>query len=81
PTKSRKPRSHSSGPSKKTGGSKSHRKRSLSKATKTEADLLSTAALENVYYIAHNAADCLKFRGFGWPKASKKKKKKKGGKR
>nr|XP_043876543.1 small lysine-rich protein 1 [Solea senegalensis] len=79
PTKSRKSRSHSSRPVKKT---KSPKKRSSSaKPTKKEVDLLSPAAMENVYYISHNAVDCLKFRGFGQPSANKKKKKKKGPKR
>nr|XP_019947900.1 PREDICTED: small lysine-rich protein 1 [Paralichthys olivaceus] len=83
PTKSRKSRSHSSRPAKKTGGLKTPKKRSSSaKTTKTEGDILSPAARENVYYISHNAVDCLGFRGFGWPNANKKKKgKKKGTKR
>ncbi|XP_053271067.1 small lysine-rich protein 1 [Pleuronectes platessa] len=83
PTKSRKSRSHSSSPAKKTGGLKTPKKRSSSaKTTKTEGDIFSLAARENVYYISHNAVDCLAFRGFGWPNAKKKKKgKKKGTKR
>ncbi|KAM8739946.1 small lysine-rich protein 1 [Acanthopagrus schlegelii] len=77
PTKSRKSRSHSSRPAKKTGGPKTPKKRSASaKTTKTKVDILSPAAMENVYYIAHNAVDCLEFRGFGWPHSNKKKKKK-----
>ncbi|XP_035471426.1 small lysine-rich protein 1 isoform X2 [Scophthalmus maximus] len=78
PTKSRKTRTHSSRPAKKTGSPKTQKKRSSSNAkpNKTEVDILSPAAMENVYYIAHNAGDCLKFRGFGWPKANKTKKKK-----
>lgn len=43
------------------------------KVTTTEVDILSPAAMENIYYIAHNAADCLEFRGFGWPNSKKKK--------
>jgi len=39
-------------------------------------DILSPAAMENIYYISHNAVDCLEFRGFGWPGATKKKGKK-----
>ncbi|XP_070710322.1 small lysine-rich protein 1 [Pempheris klunzingeri] len=82
PPKSRKSRSHSSRPTKKTGSPKVHKKRSASaKSPKTEVDILSAAAMENVYYIAHNAVDCLEFRGFGWPQSNKKKKKKKGMKR
>lgn len=37
--------------------------------------------MENVYYISHNAVDCLRFRGFEWPHSKKKKKNKKGAKR
>ncbi len=82
PTKSRKSRSHSSRPSKKTGSPKTPKKRSASaKSTKDEVDILSPAAMENVYYISHNAVDCLEFRGFGWPHSKKKRKKKKGTKR
>ncbi|XP_029317623.1 small lysine-rich protein 1 [Cottoperca gobio] len=74
PTKSR---SHSSSPAKKTGGPKTPQKRSSSaKPTKKEVDILSPAAMENIYYISHNAVDCLEFRGFGWPNSKKKKKKK-----
>uniref|UniRef100_A0A8C1EB89 Small lysine rich protein 1 n=2 Tax=Cyprinus carpio TaxID=7962 RepID=A0A8C1EB89_CYPCA len=52
-------------------------KRSVSaKFTKTDVDILSPAAMENVYYISHNAVDCLEFRGFGWTGATKKKGKK-----
>uniref|UniRef100_A0A7N8XFS4 Small lysine rich protein 1 n=1 Tax=Mastacembelus armatus TaxID=205130 RepID=A0A7N8XFS4_9TELE len=49
---------------------------SSAKSSKTEVDILSPAAMENVYYISHNAVDCLEFRGFGWPNSTKKKKKK-----
>ncbi|XP_033987278.1 small lysine-rich protein 1 [Trematomus bernacchii] len=79
PTKSR---SQSSQPAKKTGGPKTPKKRSPSaKSTKTDVDLLSPAAMENVYYISHNAMDCLQFRGFGWPNSNKKKTNKKRTKR
>ncbi|XP_068573499.1 small lysine-rich protein 1 [Cebidichthys violaceus] len=75
PTKSRKSRSHSSRPTKKTGSPKTPKRRSSSaKSTRTEVDILSPAAVENVY-IYHNAVDCLQFRGFGWPKSNEKKKK------
>ncbi|CAK6949853.1 small lysine-rich protein 1 [Scomber scombrus] len=80
PTKSRKSRSHSSRPAKKSGSPKTPKKRSSSaKSTKKEVDILSPAAMENVYYISHNAVDCLEFRGFGWPKSKNKNKKKKNG--
>ncbi|KAL7370429.1 hypothetical protein ABVT39_000442 [Epinephelus coioides] len=77
PTKIKKSRSQSSRPAKKTGSPKTPKKKSSSaKSTKTEVDILSPAAMENVYYISHNAVDCLEFRGFGWPHSNKKKKKK-----
>ncbi|XP_029486010.1 small lysine-rich protein 1 isoform X2 [Oncorhynchus nerka] len=71
-TKSRKSRSKR--PVKKAERRRSSKKRSVSaKATKSEVDILSPAAMQNVYYISHNAVDCLAFRGFGWPKSTKKK--------
>ncbi|XP_069556337.1 small lysine-rich protein 1 [Brachyistius frenatus] len=76
PTKSSNSMSHSSRPSKKTGSPKK-----CAKSPKTEVDILSPAAMENLYYISHNAAHCLEFRGFGWPNSKKKKKKKKKGKK
>ncbi|XP_004856410.1 small lysine-rich protein 1 [Heterocephalus glaber] len=39
------------------------------KQKKPEVDILSPAAMLNLYYIAHNAADCLQLRGFRWPGA------------
>ena len=42
-------------------------------------DILSSAAMDNLYFIAHDAPDALDKRGFGWPDAGKKKKK--GGKK
>ncbi|XP_038608911.1 small lysine-rich protein 1 [Tachyglossus aculeatus] len=41
------------------------------KQKKPEVDILSPAAMLNVYYIAHNAADCLTLRGFRWSGATK----------
>ncbi|XP_071389734.1 small lysine-rich protein 1 [Centroberyx affinis] len=82
PTKARRSRSHSARPAKKTERRRSSKKRSSSaKSTKTDVDILSPAAMENAYYISHNAVDCLEFRGFGWPNSNKKKKRKKGTKR
>ncbi|XP_041709726.1 small lysine-rich protein 1 isoform X2 [Coregonus clupeaformis] len=73
-TESRKSRSHSGRPVKKPERRRSSKKRSVSaKATKSEVDILSPAAMQNVYYISHNAVDCLEFRGFGWPESTKKK--------
>ncbi|XP_048193905.1 small lysine-rich protein 1 isoform X2 [Perognathus longimembris pacificus] len=44
------------------------------KQKKPEVDILSPAAMLNLYYIAHNVADCLYLRGFPWPGAVKGKK-------
>ncbi|XP_026217270.1 small lysine-rich protein 1 [Anabas testudineus] len=77
PSKSKKSKSNKSKPAKKAGNQSTHKNGSShAKSAKTEVDLLSPAAMENVYYISHNAVDCLEFRGFGWPKSNKKKKKK-----
>lgn len=35
--------------------------------------ILCPAAMDNLYYIAHDAADALTLRGFGWRKTKKKK--------
>ena len=77
PPKSKKSRSNSSRPAKKTAKQKPAKKRSSSARTpQAEVDILSPAAMENLYYISHNAVDCLEFRGFGWQNSKKKKKKK-----
>ncbi|XP_066579768.1 small lysine-rich protein 1 [Amia ocellicauda] len=77
PTKNKKQKSHSADKRKKGKGKKPSKKRSASaKSAKREVDILSPAAMENVYYISHNAVDCLEFRGFGWPESAKKKGKK-----
>ncbi|XP_041114454.1 small lysine-rich protein 1 [Polyodon spathula] len=74
PHKSGKKKSHSANPGKRKKPSK---KRSLSsKSPKPEVDILGPVAMENLYYISHNAADCLAFRGFGWSGSPKKKGKK-----
>ncbi|KAK6488209.1 small lysine-rich protein 1, partial [Huso huso] len=74
PPKSGKKKSHSANPGKRKTSSK---KRSLSgKSPKPEVDILGPVAMENLYYISHNAADCLAFRGFGWSGSPKKKGKK-----
>ena len=36
--------------------------------------ILCPAAMDNLYYIAHDAADALRLRGFGWRKSKGKKK-------
>ena len=38
--------------------------------------MLDPPAMDNLYYIAHNAGDALDIRGFGWTLAPKKKGKK-----
>ncbi|XP_067391003.1 small lysine-rich protein 1 isoform X2 [Emydura macquarii macquarii] len=65
------------------GGKGGKSKRSKSKGSKkktkkpvSEVDILSPAAMLNAYYISHNAAACLEFRGFSWPGSPKKKGKK-----
>ncbi|XP_045711539.1 small lysine-rich protein 1 [Phyllostomus hastatus] len=60
-------------------GSPGKRKKGKDKAPgkklkKPEVDILSPAAMLNLYYIAHNVADCLHLRGFHWPGAPKSKK-------
>ncbi|XP_075907711.1 small lysine-rich protein 1 [Nelusetta ayraudi] len=82
PTKTRKPKSHSAKPAKKTRKQKSPSNTSSNaKSTGAELDILSAAAMENLYYISHNAMDCLTFRGFGWQHSQKTKKKRKGRKK
>ncbi|XP_062578815.1 small lysine-rich protein 1-like [Saccostrea cucullata] len=69
----------------KKGGKKSAKSRSQSakseKGDKSAPDIMSPAAMENLYYIAHDAPDALDKRGFGWPDAGKKKGKKGKGKK
>jgi hypothetical protein len=81
-----KPRGRSKSPSKK---SKKSSKKGKSKSRsvspqKTNVDPMSKAAMENAYYISHNAPQFLTFRGFSWEGGgtkSKKKGKKKGKKK
>ncbi|XP_061770540.1 small lysine-rich protein 1 [Nerophis ophidion] len=75
-TKSTKSRTQSIKPA-KTGSPKTGKKRSSrDKAAKKDVEILGPAAMQNVYYIAHNAAACLEFRGYGWLKDKRKKGKK-----
>ncbi|XP_011611799.1 small lysine-rich protein 1 [Takifugu rubripes] len=77
PTKPRKSTPHSSKPAKKPRDAKAPKKGpSGAKSAPKEVDIFSPAAMENLYYISHNAVDCLTFRGFGWSQAKSKKKKK-----
>ncbi|XP_036373393.1 small lysine-rich protein 1 [Megalops cyprinoides] len=70
-----KSRSHSARPVKKGKRKRSSKRSSSAKSAKREVDIFSPAAMENVYYISHNAVDCLEFRGFAWPESKKKGKK------
>ncbi|XP_053799199.1 small lysine-rich protein 1 [Vidua macroura] len=58
------------------GGKGKSSKKGADKSVK-EVDLLSPAAMLNAYYISHNAAAFLEFRGHPWPGSLKKKGKKK----
>ncbi|KAM7325530.1 hypothetical protein ACRRTK_015783 [Alexandromys fortis] len=53
------------------GRAKSFGKKQKQKPKKPEVDILSPAAMLNLYYIAHNVADCLYLRGYPWPGAAK----------
>lgn len=74
PAGTKKSKSHSAKPRKKSDKKRASKRRSASTTcAKPAVDILSPAAMENAYYISHNAVDCLEFRGFGWPQAPKKK--------
>lgn len=65
-------------------GKKSGKKRAKSaseSAGPKEVDPMGTAAMTNLYYIAHNAADALVLRGYEPPGEGGGKKKKKGKKK
>ncbi|XP_067861490.1 small lysine-rich protein 1 [Heptranchias perlo] len=77
PTKGVKPK----GKARSAGGKKGKRgkrgkKKEKSSKSKIEVDMLSPAAMFNLYYISHDVAACLAFRGFQWPGKAKKKGKK-----
>ena len=80
-----KPRGRSKSPSKKKTSKKKGKAKSRSVSPqKNNVDLLSKAAMENAYYISHNATQFLSFRGFAWEGSggkTKKKGKKKGKKK
>ncbi|XP_067915872.1 small lysine-rich protein 1 [Heterodontus francisci] len=83
PTKSSKPKGkgNSAGGKKRKGGKQGVRGKKKKKKDKkekgskveTEVDILSPAAMFNLYYISHNVAASLAFRGFDWPGRAKKK--------
>ncbi|XP_072774339.1 small lysine-rich protein 1 [Taeniopygia guttata] len=58
------------------GGKDKNSKKGAPKVVK-QVDLFSPAAMLNAYYISHNAAAFLEFRGHPWPGSLKKKGKKK----
>ncbi|XP_038009522.1 small lysine-rich protein 1 [Motacilla alba alba] len=61
----------------KPKGGKGKRSKKGTKKDVKEVDLFSPAAMLNAYYISHNAAAFLEFRGHPWPGSLKKKGKKK----
>ena len=77
---SSKPRGRSKSPSKKKSKKKGKAKSRSASPTKSNVDLMSKPAMENAYYISHNAPQFLELRGFSWegsgPKSKKKGKKK-----
>ncbi|XP_072097673.1 small lysine-rich protein 1 [Mobula birostris] len=79
PAKGSKPKTQSTGAKKKGGkkggGGKKKKKKKKEKASKAqvEVDILSPAAMFNLYYIAHNVPSALAYRGFPWPGRPKKK--------
>ncbi|XP_071408993.1 small lysine-rich protein 1 [Pithys albifrons albifrons] len=58
----------------KGGKGKSKKK---GKQEEKQVDVFSPPAMLNAYYISHNAAAFLEFRGYPWPGSPKKKGKKK----
>ncbi|XP_069764990.1 small lysine-rich protein 1 [Narcine bancroftii] len=76
PTKGGKPKGQGAGAKKKRGkraaGAKK-KKKEKSPKSEVEVDILSPAAMFNLYYISHNVPSCLAYRGFLWPRRPKKK--------
>ena len=74
--------SRSRSPKRKKSGKKSAKSRGASaKSTTRDVDVLSPAAMENLYFIAHGPVDALEMRGYGWDAGGGKKKGKKGKKK
>ncbi|XP_039918934.1 small lysine-rich protein 1 [Hirundo rustica] len=65
------------GKDKNPKGGKGKRSKKGAGTIKKEVNLFSPAAMLNAYYISHNAAAFLEFRGYPWPGSLKKKGKKK----
>ena len=61
-------------PRAKTKRKKRKPKKDASKAVERCRGILCPAAMDNLYYIAHSAADALRLRGFRWPKSKRRKK-------
>lgn len=83
PTKA-KGRSKSPSKKSKKSSKKGKAKSRSASPQKSNVDLLSKPAMENAYYISHNAPQFLAFRGFSWEGSgakTKKKGKKKGKKK
>ncbi|XP_078276247.1 small lysine-rich protein 1 [Rhinoraja longicauda] len=77
PSKGGKPKAQKTGAKKKSGkkgtGSKKKKKKEKASKAPVEVDMMSPAAMFNLYYISHNAPSCLAYRGFLWPGRPKKK--------
>ncbi|XP_063253241.1 small lysine-rich protein 1 [Prinia subflava] len=61
------------GKDKKPKGDKGKSPKKRAKKAARAVDLFSPAAMLNAYYISHNAAAFLHFRGYAWPGSQKKK--------
>uniref|UniRef100_UPI00398E37EE small lysine-rich protein 1 n=1 Tax=Pristiophorus japonicus TaxID=55135 RepID=UPI00398E37EE len=81
PTKGSKPTGKASsagskkakGGKQRAGGKKKKKKKDKASKVQPEVDILSPAAMYNLYYISHNVANTLALRGFQWPGIAKKK--------
>ncbi|XP_055509314.1 small lysine-rich protein 1 [Leucoraja erinacea] len=75
PGKGSKPKAQNTGGKKKSGkrAAGSKKKKKKEKASQVEVDIMSPAAMFNLYYISHNVPTCLAYRGFLWPGRPKKK--------
>ncbi|CAH8547698.1 unnamed protein product [Schistosoma haematobium] len=60
------------GTKRKSGKAKRKGRSSRQKKPKHEIDIMSLCAMENLYYIAHNAPCALMYRGFRWSRLKPK---------
>ncbi|CAI2728709.1 unnamed protein product [Schistosoma spindalis] len=60
------------GTKRKSGKGKRKGRSFRQKKPKHEIDIMSLCAMENLYYIAHNAPSALMYRGFCWPRLKPK---------